>query len=513
MKEIIEIQVTAKRGDISRLKTDMLAVGLFAGAKRLERQIADLDKHLGGAISDLIRLGDFKGKEKTAAVLYCKAPAAVKRIVLVGLGEKKKLTLDKIREAAAAAADKAVSLKAKEAVFALHAGSDSAIDMVKAGRAIAEGTYFGGYRYDEFVTGSKDGRNKSLGVEVVDSQATTVRKLGRGIDTGSVIGQCQNFARTIANRPGNVINPPALAKLAKKMAGETPGLSCAVFDEKQLEAKKMGGILAVGAGSASKPRLIVLTYTPKQQGKGKHKTIGLVGKAITFDSGGISIKPANNMQDMKFDKSGGIAVLATMKAIAALKPAVKVYGIIPSAENLPGPTSYRPGDIITTFSGKTVEVQNTDAEGRMILCDGIHYAVSQKCEQIVDIATLTGACMVALGKYKAGLMGNDERLIKRLQAASETSGEKLWHLPSGDEYLEEMKSKIADLKNTGGKWGGACTAASFLSEFAGKAKWAHIDMAGVDIFNDSSSSGAAGASGFGVRLLTNYLMNEAGRKS
>jgi len=295
------------------------------------------------------------------------------------------------------------------------------------------------------------------------------------------------------------------------MAGETPGLSCTVLDEKQLKARKMGGILAVGSGSASKPRLIILKYTPRQKGKKKPVTVGLVGKAITFDSGGISIKPASNMQDMKFDKSGGVAVLATMKAIAELKPAVKVYGIIPSAENLPGPTSYRPGDIVRTFSGKTVEVQNTDAEGRMILCDGIYYAVTQKCEQIVDIATLTGACMVALGKYKAGLMGNNEKLIKRLQSASEASGEKLWHMPSGDEYLEDMKSKIADLKNIGSKWGGACTAASFLSEFAGKAKWAHIDMAGVDIYNESNSSGAAGASGFGVRLLTEYLLSIAAK--
>ena len=272
----------------------------------------------------------------------------------------------------------------------------------------------------------------------------------------------------------------------------------------------MGGILAVGSGSKSEPRLIVLKYTPAKKAKSKALTIGLVGKAITFDSGGISIKPSSGMQDMKFDKCGGLAVLGAMKAISKLKPATTVYGIIPSAENMPSGTSYRPGDIITTFSGKTVEVQNTDAEGRMILCDGIHYAVSRKCDAIVDIATLTGACMVALGKYKAGLMGNDDGVIKQLQTASEESGEAVWHMPSGDEYAEEMKSKIADLKNIGSRWGGACTAAAFLGQFAGDTKWAHVDMAGVDMFDSANNKeGSVGATGFGVRLLTTYVMNAA----
>ncbi|GAH71754.1 unnamed protein product, partial [marine sediment metagenome] len=255
-------------------------------------------------------------------------------------------------------------------------------------------------------------------------------------------------------------------------------LSCTVFDEKQLAAKGMGGVLAVGSGSQNKPRFIVLKYSPASKAASRLPAVGLVGKAITFDSGGISIKPAANMDQMKLDKTGGITVLGTMKAVAELGLPVNVYGIIPSAENLPSGTSYRPGDIITTFSGKTVEVQNTDAEGRMILCDGLHYAVKQNCEVIIDIATLTGACRIALGTYMAGLMGNDEKLIKQLQRAAEDSGEKVWPMPSGDEYAEEMKSKMADLKNIGSKWGGACTAAAFLRQFVGDAKWAHLDIAG-----------------------------------
>jgi leucyl aminopeptidase len=214
---------------------------------------------------------------------------------------------------------------------------------------------------------------------------------------------------------------------------------------------------------------------------------------------------------MKLDKSGGIAVLGTMKAVAELKLPIRVYGMIPAAENLPSGTSYRPGDIVTTFSGKTVEVQNTDAEGRMILCDALSYASKQDCDIIVDIATLTGACMVALGRYMAGLMGNDERLIGQLQKAAQLSGEKLWPMPSGDEYAEEMKSKIADLKNIGSKWGGACTAAAFLRQFVGEKKWAHLDIAGVDIIEKPTDSSVEGSSGFGVRLLTTYLMNVAGK--
>jgi leucyl aminopeptidase len=279
-----------------------------------------------------------------------------------------------------------------------------------------------------------------------------------------------------------------------------------------MAAKGMGGVLAVGSGSQNKPRFIILKYSPIGKAASSLPTVALVGKAITFDSGGISIKPSANMDEMKLDKSGGIAVLGAMKALAELAPPVNVYGIIPSAENMPSGASYRPGDIIDTFSGKTVEVQNTDAEGRMILCDGINYAVKQKCDIIIDIATLTGACVVALGKYMAGLMGNDEALIKDLQKAAEVSGEKVWPMPSGEEYAKEMKSKIADLKNIGSRWGGACTAAAFLGQFAGDSKWAHLDIAGVWNFEKATEYTSEGASAFGVRLLATYVVNLKNKK-
>jgi len=511
MKEIIDVNLRTRTVDFSKCKTELLAVGQFSDAKGLDKVSAELNRKLDGAIERLIELGDFKGKDGTSAVVYGNANIGAKRVLLVGLGERKKATPDTIRKAAANAANKAVAMNVETISLALHRAFGGRFDVGRMGQACAEGVYFGSYRYDEFVTENEDGRLGRLGVEVIDSDSATTRKLNRGIISGVIIGKAQSYARTLMNRPANVINPVEIAAAAKKIARECKNLSCTVFDEKQLAAKGMGGILAVGSGSQNKPRLIALRYTPSRRVSEKTPIVGLVGKAITFDSGGISIKPADNMNQMKLDKTGGIAVLSTLKAVAELGLGVRVLGLIPAAENLPSGTSYRPGDIITTFSGKTVEVQNTDAEGRMILCDALHYADKENCDVIIDIATLTGSCRVALGSYMAGLMGNDEKLIKQLQRAAENSGEKVWPMPSGDEYAKEMKSKIADLKNTGSKWGGACTAAAFLRQFVGDKKWAHLDIAGVEMFEKATEFSAEGSSGFGVRLLTSYLMGLAAK--
>ena len=510
MKEIIDVRVKVRRVAFDKTKTDLLGVGLFSGVKRLDKLNRELDSKLDGAIERVIRLGDFKGAEGTNAIVYGNAKTGAKRVLLVGLGEKKKATVDTVRKAAANAAKKAVAIKAKSVSLAIHKAFEGRLDLAAMGRAMAEGTYFGGYLYDEYVTESEDGRLGRMRVEIIDAEAAKAKKLNEGATRGAIIGAAQSYARTLANRPANVINPPKLAAVARKLARGSKRLSCTVFDKKQLAAKGMGGVLAVGSGSQSEPRFIVLNYSPQSKAAKSKPKVGLVGKAITFDSGGISIKPAENMDQMKLDKSGGIAVLGTMKAVEQLGLGLNVMGIIPSAENMPSGTSYRPGDIITTYSGKTVEVLNTDAEGRMILCDGLAYAVKQKCDVIIDVATLTGACLVALGRYMAGLMGNDDKLVKQLQKAAEDSGEKVWPMPSGDEYAKEMKSKIADLRNIGSnKWGGACTAAAFLRQFVGEAKWAHLDIAGMDIFQKATEFTAEGSSGFGVRLLTSYLVNLA----
>ncbi|OHB67254.1 MAG: hypothetical protein A2Y77_00720 [Planctomycetes bacterium RBG_13_62_9] len=489
----------------------MLVVGRFSEAGP-DGTIQALDEKLGGSIDRLAKLGDFTGKPRTHAVLYSKGKIAAQRVMLVGLGEQKKATLDTLRRATATAAGKAVDMKVKRISLALHRSFAGSFDEAAMGRAMVEGVFLGSYRYDEFVTENGNGRLDALDVEIVDPEQSQIRRMAPGVSAGTVIGQAQSYARTVANRPANVINPAALAKAAQDLARGLRTVSCTVFDEKKLRANRMGGILAVGSGSQNKPRLIILKYSPAKRPAQDTPTVALVGKAVTFDAGGISIKPAQDMDQMKLDKTGGIVVMATIRALAELQVPVNVLGVIPAAENLPSGSSFRPGDIITTYSGKTVEILNTDAEGRMILCDGIAYAAKQKCDVIIDIATLTGACMVALGAYKAGLMSNHDDLVRRIEKAAEESGESVWHMPTGDEYVEEMKSKIADLKNTGSRWGGACTAAAFLQQFVGEAKWAHLDIAGMDVFLKPTEYGSLGGTGFGVRLLTTYLMNLVDRK-
>lgn len=512
MKQIINVEVSVRKTTLEQCKTDLLCVGQFKDSKTLDKSLKQLDAKLDGALEQLIKLGDFKGEAGSTALVYTGGKIAAKRVLLVGLGDRKKAKVDILRNAAAAAAKKAVALKAGKIALAMHQSLDGKTDLVRGGQVTAEGIYFGSYIYDEFV--SSDDKDKRLGllsVELIDDNAAALRKLEKGVEAGAIIGDAQNFARTLANRPANVAYPEKLAAEAKKMAAELTGLSCTVFDDKQLKQKKMGGIIAVGQGSQHKPRMIILKWSPAKA-SAKAPTVGLVGKAITFDSGGISIKPSANMDAMKMDKTGGAVVIATMKAIARLKLPVKVTAIICAAENIPGEHSFKPGDIITSYSGKTIEILNTDAEGRLVLCDGIQYAKEQKCEPIIDIATLTGACVVALGLYKAGLMGNDVQLIKKISDASELAGEPVWHMPSGNEYAEEMKSKVADLKNIGSRYGGACTAASFLGEFAGDTKWAHLDIAGpMEPSEPLKKYVTDGSIGFGVRLFIEYLKSIAGK--
>ena len=501
-KPLIQVDIKVQKGDVIGVKADLLAVGVFSDAPGLLSGM--LGKKLSGRISQLKKLGDFKGAVLSSSLLYSDGAVAASRVLLVGLGKRKDVTANVLRKAASAAMAKAVDLKATSVVLSLHAGA-AKVDVIEAGQAVTEGACFGAFRYDEYMSEAAKKRPAKVKATIVDANAAAITKLRKGLAAGLVTGQAQNYARVIANRPANVINPVTLAAEAKKMARGIPGLQCTVLDEKQLKAKKMGGILAVGQGSITPPRLIVLQYTPAGANKNT-RSVGLVGKAVTFDSGGISLKPGAGMEEMKFDKSGGIAVLGAMQAIAKLKPKVKVVGLIPSAENMPGTGSYRPGDIVTTYSGKTVEIQNTDAEGRMILCDAIAYAEKLGCSSIVDIATLTGASVVALGTKRAAVMGNHDKLVEQLKDASAKTGERVWHLPCDDEFVEAMKSKIADLKNIGGKWGGACTAAAFLSQFVEKAKWAHVDMAGVGVWG-AGEGDAPGSIGFGVRLLTAFAMN------
>lgn len=503
--------VTVSGVRLDKYKGDMLAVGLFEGAKGLPAELVQLDKTADGALKNVLKLGDFSGKANETAVLYTSGKVGCKRIMLVGLGQNGKFKLDGLRQSAGTAARTAEKLGVTRLGLAVHGAGGVKLSAEQAGQAITEGAIIGRYDYQEYLSEAKDNGRKdtTMQVTIVEPKASAVTGLNRGRRVGMVLGEGQNYARTIANKPGNEINPPSLAREAQKLAREV-GLKCKIFDERKLSDMGMNGILAVGSGSASKPRLIMLEHKGRRT-SGARKAgpdVVVVGKAITFDSGGISIKPSEKMEEMKFDKTGGCAVLGIMRAVAAMKLPLHVVGLIPSAENLPSHTSYRPGDIVRTYSGKTLEVQNTDAEGRIILCDALAYAAKMKPKAIVDMATLTGACVVALGVHYAGLFGNNAALKSELEKAAQVSGDLVWGMPSDEGYFAEMKSKIADLKNISNRKGGACTAAAFLGDFVGDVPWAHIDIAAVADTDVEKPYRGVGATGFAVRLVMEYLRSK-----
>jgi len=496
--------VTVAQASVEKYKCDLLILGMFADTKRLPTEYSTIDKSAGGIISELIKLGDFSGKANETSLLYPKGKIACKRILIVGFGEKDKFELNVIRQAAGTSAKLAEKIGSAKCGCALHLLLAKKFSVEQIAQAIAEGAITGRYAYQDYISKTDDKKKivSKMQIAIVDNSANIIKKLKVGCNVGRIIGESQNQTRMIANKPGNEINPTTLAREAQELARKL-GLKCKVFDDRQLAKMKMNAIVAVGSGSANKPRLIVLTY----QGNKSRKSpdVAVVGKAITFDSGGICIKPSAGMEAMKFDKSGGCAVLGILSAAARLKLKLNVIGLIPSAENLPSQTSYRPGDIIRTYSGKTVEVQNTDAEGRMILSDALNYVAKMKPGAIIDMATLTGACVIALGNHHAGLFSNNEDLANQLIDAGQKSGEKVWRLPCGGEYLEQMKSKIADLKNIGGREGGPCTAAAFLGEFVEGLPWAHIDIAGTADTNEEKPYRSIGSTGFPVRLVVEYL--------
>ncbi len=409
----------------------------------------------------------------------------------VGLGERERITTRTLRSAAGAAG---MFLK-KIGRTKIAASLEEWPHFVGA---VVEGFVLADYRFEQFAT------KKTLPIESIRVQvlAADLKSAKRDGEHGRVIAEATNSAREIGNLPGNLLYPESLAERAIRTA-KTTGLAVEVFREPQLRAGKFGGILAVGSGSARGPRMIVLHHRggPKTQ-----KPIALVGKAITFDSGGISIKPAANMEEMIFDKCGGMAVLGAMAAIAKLKLKRNVVGVIASAENMPGAAAYRPGDIVTTYDGTHIEIINTDAEGRVVLADAIAFARKDcRAAAIIDLATLTGACGVALGEDAAGFWSSDEDLKHRVLAAADRAGERVWPMPLFTEHEDQIKSDVARLKNTGGRLGGACTAAAFLKYFAGDVPWAHLDIAFTASRAKDRVDAARGATGFGVRTLVDLV--------
>ncbi len=459
--------------------------------------VADFDRTFGGVLGTLMAEGEFTGKPNRTLMVHTLGRVVPDRLLLVGLGKRKDLTPDRLRQAAGSAV---------KAMRGAGIGSFSSVLHRSAGeseewlRAEAEGFLLGGYAFNRYKTGN------DLPAEV-EEVTLLCADAGRRSSAESVISEtttvCESvlFVRELVDQPGNVATPSFLAEKAVEVAGRY-GFDCRVMEREEMERNGMEALLAVAKGSCQPPRFIILEY---HGGEKKERPTVLVGKGITFDSGGISLKPREGMEKMKNDMAGGAAVIGTVAAAARLRLPVNLVGLVPSAENLPGGRAYKPGDLVRAMSGKTVEIVNTDAEGRLILCDALHYAQRYRPAALIDLATLTGACVVALGTFASGVMGNDDGLVRALKRAGEVCGERVWELPLWDEYGELMKSDIADLKNAGGPAAGTISAGWFLKQFAGKSKWAHLDIAGTAWEEKGRPYLPKGATGVGVRLIIEYL--------
>jgi leucyl aminopeptidase len=492
------VRIGVRKAALNEVPAGLLAVGLHKGEDPPEGVSAAAQPALSG--------GDFSGKTGETALLYAGGLAAP-RLLLVGLGERSSFTTEKLRRAAASIAKKARSLGVKEAAFALP--TPEGVGTFGSARAAAEGAALGLYRFTRYKTGRKaePAQTDTPEVEtfdlVLDGSADD-EAASRGVDVGVELAGAATLARDLANEPPNTATPEYLAGRAREIA-EKYGMEVAVLDRAGIEEEDLVGLATVGRSAANEPRFIVLEH----RNGGEAPPVVLVGKAVTFDSGGISIKPSGGMEDMKFDMSGGAAVLGAMEAVGALDLPLNVVALVPATENLPGGDAFKPGDVLRMHSGKTVEIITTDAEGRLILADALSYARRYEPAAVVDCATLTGACHVALGDYASGLMGNDEDLIAEVQTAGETTGERAWPLPLFDEYTDQIKGDTADIKNSGGRYGGALTAGAFLKEFTDY-PWVHLDIAGTAYGKKGNVYTPKGATGTPSRLLVEFLMGRAG---
>lgn len=478
-------------------------VALVPASEGLPRFLRGLDAALGGTIGSFFEGGDFTGKAEESIQLPARGVAA-RRVHLIGLGDPKELDGEVLRRGAGRAVTTAMGRKCRS--LALLVPPARRISPAALGQALAEGALLGAYRFDAYRTLEEPPPPvDELELIVPDSRAAGMRQ---GVRVGRIVAEATNFARDLSNEPGSVHTPAWLADQTRRMARGN-GLRVRILDEAELEKHKMGGLLAVGRGAKNPPRLIVAEHNaPGRGAKGrgrKRTTVALVGKGITFDTGGVSIKPAASMEEMKHDMSGGAAVLGAMRAVAELRLPLHVVGIVAAAQNMPGQDAYLPGDVVRTASGKTIEILNTDAEGRIVLSDALHHATSFEPVAIVDLATLTGAKVVALGEHCCAVMGNDEKLAARIRQAGERCHERAWPLPLWPEHKEQIKSRVADMKNTAGRNASSITAAALLSHFVGDVPWAHLDIAGNESVKSDQPYCVQGATGFGVRLLVELL--------
>jgi leucyl aminopeptidase len=499
------MDIKVKKGRWIQEPADLLLVPVFE-EKPFDAPLKAIDRLLKGKISEIFDSGEFKGKAKEVFIFHSPAGLKAKRLLLAGLGERKKITLDILRESFGKSATVIRKLGVKRFSSPLIEGLSKRDKFRDCVQSMVEGAMLGLYEFNLYKTESEEEVKEIEAWTLIADDEKKVSEAKKGVEIGRIISEGVSLARDLGNEPSNAATPSRLAEEAKSIGNEFP-VKVTILERQDMEELKMGSFLGVARGSEEPPKFIILEYTPVKNSK----PIALVGKSITFDSGGISLKPAEKMEQMKGDMSGGAAVLSTIKVAAQLKLPINLVGILPATENLPSGTAIKPGDILTSLSGKTIEVINTDAEGRLILADALTYVHRYKPEAIIDMATLTGAVVIALGGEAIGMLGTSDDLKERLKKAGEKTGERVWELPLWESFYPLIKSDVADMKNTGGRSAGTITAAAFLSKFIDDIPWVHLDIAGTAWFETDRPYIPKGNAGTGVRLLVQFLIDSLRR--
>ncbi|MGH9832870.1 MAG: leucyl aminopeptidase [Blastocatellia bacterium] len=492
------MEIKADSRPFYEIECDALVAGMFEGEKAEEGALAEINQRTKGVITSLIETGEFTGKSGESAYIHNPDDLKARRLLLLGAGKQEEFTTDNVRKMAGTAARTLRGKKARSFAI-LRPQRLAQLPIGESAQAATEGALIALFDPDKYHTSDKT--EDHLETMILIANEGEMDEVRRGIERGRIIAEAANFAREVINEPANVMTPTELARRAEETA-RNYGLEFDALDESEMKDLGMGALLGVAQGSAEPAKLIVLRYTPKAESS---ETIAIVGKGITFDTGGISIKPSDGMEKMKYDMAGGATTIAAMRAIAQLKPSVNVIGIVPATENMPGGRAQRPGDIVRAMTGKTIEVINTDAEGRLVLADAVAYARKLGATKIVDLATLTGAVSIALGDVYVAVLGTDQAWIDRVLEAGKRSGEKLWQLPLDKEYREQIKSEIADIKNVGGRKAGTITGAYFIREFVEDTPWAHLDIAGTAWNENGKPHLAVGPTGVCVRTLVNLV--------
>jgi leucyl aminopeptidase len=496
------MEVQTSTGRYQEQDVQALAVVVFKDEKADEGILKELDEASGGVVRSVIESEELKGKEGETVYVHLASAGSglrARRLLLIGVGAREDYKQSQLSQMAGAS----VRFLRGKNIKTIGLVTRTDIDAEMASAAAAEGAIIGLFEPDKYRTVDKEER--TIERLVIISEGADEEALKRGAERGRIIGESVNFTRDLSNEPGAYMTPSDLAERAREIANEF-GLNVDVLDEARMEQEGMGALLSVSRGSEEDAKLIILKYTPRDAtAKDEENLLALIGKGITFDSGGISLKPGENMELMKYDMTGGATVLGAMRAIAQLKPSIPVLGVVPASENLPSGKATKPGDVVTAMSGKTIEIINTDAEGRLVLSDAICYAKKLGAKRIIDMATLTGAVSIALGDVNTAVLGTDQKLIDEVIASGKEVGEKFWQLPLDKEYTKQIKSDIADIKNVGGRKAGTITAAAFLKEFADGVSWAHLDIAGTAWGDDVKPYRAKGPTGIAVRTLLRFV--------